>query len=665
MKKIFAILILIMVLFNNGIIKAQYIYLNNGKFKLNNKDFYPMILNYDVGIRKTSQNEYWIASTGCYGNTNEFEANSRLEALAEFKANFQMVKDMGFNTVRLCGINPTYNFDYATNKNGLIYMTSGLLDPGKPIYNNREVQEELTPVVRTKMFSFISDVLNIAADRGIKILLLCGGPDANLYRDKYADYLEALADNFKNNTALLGYDLFNEPTYFSKMDEEGLSKIQICGIVSDWISRMKAVDPNHLITVGFASSFTVAGWDPELIPVDFASFHPYGTSNHVGNEIYWYTKNMKKPWIIGETGLSADVQRYEEQKQFASAALKRCANCGGSGFSWWQYQDVWWDDYESNFYGLLNHEGITSTTVSGLSIQGTPKPAVDVFKNFATYIPDYVCNINSNYYNESSSNKKRVSGKIINNSTNAAVEGAVIYGRDVNYQIISSTFSHSDGSFELYTDSETTISIITYDYLKMDNGKYYLSEIDNTNPQNLNNLTINIGQSQIFNSQNSIALSNININGDGTNGGTMTLSAPLYIKFNSNTKVDRGARLNVSTNRVLTTSLKLTPLNNCGGLPKNPKIDNKPMAMALSSSNKDDDHNLMIYPNPTDGLLYIQSNNNELKTIELYSACGELMFSENTNNNYATLDISKFVSGIYALRICTRNGCKFKKIIRR
>lgn len=658
MKKL--LLLSVIVVQMTTIIKAQYVYLENGRFKLSGQNYYPMVLNYGVQIRKNSQNEYWVTPTHCYGNTNEFECHNKADCLNEIKAQFQMVKDMGFNTVRLCGISPGYNSDYATNKSGKIYMTSGLLDAGTPVYYTQNVQEELTPDVRTKMFSFISDVLTVAADRGIKVLLLCGGPDTAIYRDKYADYLEALANNFRNNTALLGYDLFNEPTYFSKMGREGLSKSQICGVVSGWINRMKAVNPNHLITVGFAGSATVGDWDPELIPVDFASFHPYGTSNKVGNEIYWYAKNMTKPWIIGETGLPADNLQttYEEQRQFASIVSKRCIDCGGDGFSWWQYQDVWWGDWGDDYMGLLSHDGITNTTFSGLSVQGTPKPAVYEFKNFSAYITTYNCPMYSNYYNVSFSRKTKVSGKIVNNSNSAAIEGAVVNGRDINWNIISTTFTRSDGSFELYTDSDNPIRIINYGYLKMDNGVSYLSDIDNSNPTNLNNVTINIGQSQVYNSQNSVTTGNFIVKSDGTNGGSATINAPLYIKFNSGTKVEKGGRLNASSNRVLTTSLRLVPLNSCSSPVKSAEITDESIALSVT---QEENHSFSVYPNPTNGFLNIKSNNNQHKTIELLDAFGKLVLSQSTEDKLTTLDISALSSGIYMLRVGTNKGILFFK----
>jgi hypothetical protein len=661
MKKLLFLFMIVMQL--SSILHAQFVYLDQSRFKLNGQNYYPMALNYGVTIRKNSIDEYWITPIHSYGNSNEFECQNREDCLDEIKAQLQMIKDMGFNSVRIVGLVPEYNFDYATNKSGIIYMNSVLLDEGDSVYYSQNVQEELTSSVKTRMFSFISDVLNEAEDRDLKVILLCGGPDSAIYRDNYADYLEDLAEEFKNNTTLLAYDLFNEPGWFSKMKNENLSKGEICCIVNEWIERMKAKDANHLITIGFKTPLFVEYWDPEFISVDFASFHPYnnemGDKTEVENFLYWYSKNMTKPWMIGETGLPADTSNYEEQRQFANITSRRCIDCGGDGFSWWQYQDVWWGSWLQDHYGLLSHEGLTQTTVSGLSVQGTAKPSVIEFQTFSLYNPTYNCPKYSNYYNMLSSHKTKVSGKIVNSINNLPIEGVVVIGQDTAYNTISSTFTKVDGSFELYSESENPIRQLYYGYLRMDNGAYSLSAIDNSLPIFLNNIILNIGQSQTYNSQNSITVSNFNIKGDGTYGGTAIINAPLYIKFNSGTKVEKGGRLNASSNRVLETSLTLTPLDDCIHPLKSENVDQS-LALSVLGENMQGTH---IFPNPTDGIINIKFKNSEYRTIELIDIYGKKIFHESTSEQFVNLDISMFPSGIYLLKTNSKNVLEFSKII--
>jgi hypothetical protein len=649
----------------------------NNNFKLNGSNFYPLVLNYNMEVRKNSQNHYWITPSVCYGNYNGqndiYDCNDSLDCLNEIQAQFQMIRDMGFNAVRL-GISPTYNNDYIykviTNK---IYLNiDSLNDPtGNPVC----VQEEVKPPYN-RIFSLISDVLNEAADRKLKVILVCGGPDTAGYRVNYANYLVALANNFKNNTALLAYDLFNEPEYSSKMIDghEGLSKCQISDTVGSWISRMKAVDNNHLITIGFATSNTVFSWDPGLIPVDFASFHPYPpfdtnqTNDAVENEIYWYVENLKKlspplPWIIGETGLPADNIKilYQVQRDFAESTLDRCINCGGYGYSYWQYKDVFWDSWADSFQGLLN--SLDSTKISDQSlpikyIKGSPKPAVSVFQTFSS-VPTDTCPMDSNYYNINSYTGNAVSG-IVTDVNNNPIGGVVITGENSNWGGGNVTFTKPDGTFTLYCQSNSDyIRYLYYSYLKMTMNFYDLATINNSNPTNLNNITINIGQSQTYNSSNSINVSNFYIQGDGVStGGSATMNAPLYINFNSGTKVDKGGYLFAGARNITLTSLpSLTSLSSCSSL-KSAEITNEPLV-----EHGELNQMVLVYPNPSSGIINIKTNINQPKFIELFDTYGKNVYSTTSNEQLTTFNLSHIPKGIYVIKINTNKNIVFQKLI--
>lgn len=106
----------------------------------------------------------------------------------------------------------------------------------------------------------------------------------------------------------------------------------------------------------------VLEWDPNLMSVDFLSFHPYEYEpNQVLSEIYWYGKYVKIPWMIGETGVPADDDsvKYNIQTLFAEKTLLQTFNCGGLGYSWWQFKDVQWLDFHQDYLGVINQNGIT------------------------------------------------------------------------------------------------------------------------------------------------------------------------------------------------------------------------------------------------------------------------------------------------------------------
>lgn len=73
------------------------------------------------------------------------------------------------------------------------------------------------------------------------------------------------------------------------------------------------------------------------------------------------------------------------------------------------------------------------------------------------------------------------------------------------------------------------------------------------------------------------------------------------------------------------------------------------------------EQNILLYPNPTNGLLNIESDYN-IELIKIYNAIGQLIIlSENPQN---TIDLSSFENGIYFIEIKTESGTKTQKIIK-
>ena len=69
-----------------------------------------------------------------------------------------------------------------------------------------------------------------------------------------------------------------------------------------------------------------------------------------------------------------------------------------------------------------------------------------------------------------------------------------------------------------------------------------------------------------------------------------------------------------------------------------------------------------IYPNPTDGILNIESNG--LMTISVMNMLGQKIM-EMSATDYAVIDLSNCESGIYLVRIGTENGIRVEKIDKR
>lgn len=186
------------------------------------------------------------------------------------------------------------------------------------------------------------------------------------------------------------------------------------------------------------------------------AFHTY-VPLRVPNEIYWYSKYIDRPWMIGETALPADNDSvsYQQQKQYLIEVYKRVVNCGGAGLGWWAFQDVSWGGFEHDYTSIMNHKGYTYTEDSAYRIRGTLKPVAYEFKNLGNYKPTYDCPCATNYYNLLAYKNYVVHGQVVDDDSNP-IEGAVIRGWNKYYSIGANTFTDSMGRFNMYSNDKFT-----------------------------------------------------------------------------------------------------------------------------------------------------------------------------------------------------------------
>ena len=65
-------------------------------------------------------------------------------------------------------------------------------------------------------------------------------------------------------------------------------------------------------------------------------------------------------------------------------------------------------------------------------------------------------------------------------------------------------------------------------------------------------------------------------------------------------------------------------------------------------------NNILVYPNPTNNVLYIKSNQ-QIESICLYDITGKNIIKKQTKNNLNQLDISNLRNGIYVLHLVDEN----------
>ena len=75
-------------------------------------------------------------------------------------------------------------------------------------------------------------------------------------------------------------------------------------------------------------------------------------------------------------------------------------------------------------------------------------------------------------------------------------------------------------------------------------------------------------------------------------------------------------------------------------------------------------NNVVVYPNPTTGMIQIQNSESRIQNVEVYDAYGKLLNVVNVNDNTAALDLSGYAAGTYFVKIMTENGMVTKRIVR-
>lgn len=73
----------------------------------------------------------------------------------------------------------------------------------------------------------------------------------------------------------------------------------------------------------------------------------------------------------------------------------------------------------------------------------------------------------------------------------------------------------------------------------------------------------------------------------------------------------------------------------------------------------------IVYPNPSEGVFTIGSNNGEIKKIVVMDVFGRHVFEAQNlaNDNIMTINLSEFSKGIYFVTIESENNFKTEKII--
>jgi len=446
----------------------NYISLNDKVFKDGDTDFYPMIMNYSIDVNvftDSNKTRFFVSPrAGChpnYGKTNDMHpwGNDSLKNYNTISTHFASIKDLGFNTIRLTGFT-------ATEYDNSFYTWSKIDISNSPI-GNKNITTTMVPLMR--------GLISLAEENDLRVILLLSAVENQ--PENTNNYYSKVAKELAHEKALLGYDLYNEPIYF---DRGNYTKKQTTAFVKSYNKSIKKVAPKHLTCIGLSHYKIVYEWDPELMDVDFLSFHiyPYGSKNlsileRFDAKLYWIEKNITKPWVVGETGLNTAENceplnfswgNYSDQLYFMSYSLNKCRSAGASGYSWWSFQDVKLPNNQtsgtctSSDYGLVNRKNTfylnsnNDTIIGGLKhpIEKLPFKKFVNDKPYKTSIWDGV-GMPKMYYNiDYLPDHEKAFGKVLDENQEP-IEHAIVTLKNPISGSVYTTFTKPDGSFELFT----------------------------------------------------------------------------------------------------------------------------------------------------------------------------------------------------------------------
>ncbi len=75
-------------------------------------------------------------------------------------------------------------------------------------------------------------------------------------------------------------------------------------------------------------------------------------------------------------------------------------------------------------------------------------------------------------------------------------------------------------------------------------------------------------------------------------------------------------------------------------------------------------NNVVVYPNPTTGLVQIKNEEWRMENVEVYDAYGKLLNRTSVNGHTASLDLGGYAAGTYFVRITTEKGVVTKRVVK-
>jgi len=318
----------------------EFVYLDSGTFKYKDKQFQLKGVNFAMGFgalvtnsAKGKSTEFMLVQDASNEVTNTSYCRDQYhsptccataeECLGRIeKTHIANLNALNITSVRLLlpeiQIATAPATDPYSPGQKYFFMSIGTVGDQWPYNNNVTLRLDI-PTEEQIYLSMIHDAVRLLGAHGIRSVFLLSGNGMLLQQNPaLARKISSdLAGELKTETDLIGYDLFNEPSW--NVGTEGLPKNQVQAMAQSWVDPIRSVDQNHLITMGNGEiAASIFDWDPYVLPIDFNAYHtyPYGSPLLVvqGNESLptsaW--QKSQRPWLAQQSG-------WERQQAYASA----------------------------------------------------------------------------------------------------------------------------------------------------------------------------------------------------------------------------------------------------------------------------------------------------------------------------------------------------------
>ncbi|MDP3786790.1 MAG: cellulase family glycosylhydrolase [Candidatus Omnitrophota bacterium] len=252
-----------------------------------------------------------------------------------------------------------------------------------PFHYNLFISEDDPGAWKEDGFEILDDLINWCSEYGLYVILdmhcAPGGqtganiddsiddqPDlwtSDLNKQKTVDVWRKIAERYKDNTTVIGYDLLNEPiaSKFPKYDNEK----DLIPLYKAIVSAIREVDSNHIIFLEGSNWGNNFKKFPEPFDSNVVySFHKYWDKTDK-NSIKDYLRLAEKhnvPLWCGETGENNNQWYYACMQLFEDYNI---------GWSFWAWKKV---ESESGIYSIKKPAGYDA--IIHYTKSGSKKPAV-------------------------------------------------------------------------------------------------------------------------------------------------------------------------------------------------------------------------------------------------------------------------------------------------